>query len=136
MSGLKNASQSRLKYPPIVLSLPQARILLQQFHETAAYRGWQNLAIAIMRTHVHLLVSVPGDPAPDKSLQDFKAYGSRALHAEWTKPASGTWWTESGSKRKKSSYAAVVNAVRYVANQDNPLEVWIHPEWQIVLEVP
>jgi REP element-mobilizing transposase RayT len=134
MPGLKNAAQSRLKCPPILLSLPQATRLLQQFHETAEYRDWQNLAVAIMRTHIHLLVNVAGDPEPDKILQDFKAYGSRALNAQWTKPASGMWWTESGSKRKKASYQAILNAVRYVANQDNPLVLWIHPEWQSVLE--
>lgn len=136
MSGLKNASEFRLKCPPIFLSHPHARMLLQQFHETAEYREWQNVAVAIMRTHVHLLVSVPGDPAPDKILQDFKAYGSRALNTKWEKPMSGTWWTESGSKRKKWNYVAVVNAVSYVANQDNPLVVWIHPEWQSVLQAP
>jgi hypothetical protein len=56
------------------------------------------------------------------------------LNAHWGKPASGTWWTESGSKRKKADYTAVANAVRYVVNQENPLVVWIHPDWQHVLQ--
>lgn len=134
MPGLKAAAQSRLKCPPIHLQMPQAASLLEQFHETAAYRGWQCIAVAIMRNHIHLLAEVKNDPPPDVILKDFKSYGSRKLNSWRGKPASGTWWTESGSKRKKANYVAVVNAVRYVANQENPLLIWIHPEWRSVLE--
>jgi REP element-mobilizing transposase RayT len=135
MPGLKTASQSRLKCAPIFLQVDHAKVLMRQFHETATYRGWHNVAIAIMGNHIHLLVSVANDPGPDVLLKDFKSYGSRILNLSWGKPLSGTWWTESGSKRKKATYQAIVNAVRYVANQDNPLVVWIHPEWQCVLKV-
>ena len=134
MPGLKNASQSRLKCPPILLNSTQAGALLPQFQETADIRDWRILAVAIMRTHFHLLAGVINDVAPDRILKDFKSYGSRALSTRWGKPASGTWWTESGSKRKKASYQSLVNAVRYVANQEHPLVVWIHPEWQHVLQ--
>ncbi len=136
MPGLKHASQSRLKCPPILLNSSQADALLSQFHETANHRHWQILAVAIMRTHIHLISAVAGDPDPDSILKDYKAYASRKLNSRWEKPASGTWWTESGSKRKKWNYAAVVRAVRYVANQENPLLIWIHPEWRCVLDDP
>lgn len=132
--GLRQASYSRLKCPAISLSSSQAEVLWQQFQETANIRNWQILSVAIMRTHVHLLVYVENDPAPENVLRDFKAYGSRSLNSKWQKPASGTWWTESGSKRKKATQRAVVAAVRYVANQANPLLVWIHSEWRHVLE--
>jgi REP element-mobilizing transposase RayT len=116
--------------------MPQAKDLLEQFHETAQYRNWECTAVAIMRTHIHLVAEVKNDPPPDVILKDFKSYGSRKLNARWGKPVSGTWWTESGSKRKKANYSAVVSAVRYVAKQENPLIVWIHPEWRSVLESP
>ena len=134
MPGLERAAHSRLKCLPILLNTTQAATVLDQFHETASYRGWQCLAVAIMRNHVHLIVSAPGDPQPDVLLKDFKSYASRALNKIWEKPASGTWWTESGSKRKKATYQSLVNAVRYVANQEHPLLVWIHPEWQAIIE--
>jgi REP element-mobilizing transposase RayT len=133
MAGLKRASQSRLKCPPILLSLLQAEALLDQFHETAKYRSWECLAVAIMRTHVHLLVEVVDDPDPEVILKDFKSYASRKLNTRWDRPVSDTWWTESGSKRKKWNCTAVVNAVRYVANQENPLVICVHSEWQHVL---
>jgi len=118
-----------MKGKPIFLRHRQAETLLSQFQETANYRGWQLLAAAIMRAHIHLLVGVPGDPEPETLLRDFKAYGSRALNRQWSKPKSGTWWTESGSRRKKQG-PAILAAVRYVAQQKNPLLVWIHPNWQ------
>lgn len=136
MPGLRAASQSRLQGEPIFLRDDQALTISRQFHETAAYRGWQIVSFAIMRNHIHLIVSSPGDPQPDILLKDFKSYASRALNKTWGKPASGTWWTESGSKRRKATYQSLVNAVRYVAKQQNPLLVWIHPEWQAIIEAP
>jgi REP element-mobilizing transposase RayT len=81
MPGLKRAAHSRLKSPPIFLSEAQAAAVLDQFHETASYRGWQCLAVAIMRTHIHLISAVAGDPNPDSVLNDYKAYASRKLNA-------------------------------------------------------
>jgi REP element-mobilizing transposase RayT len=40
----------------------QAEALIEQFQETASYRGWSLLAAAIMFNHVHWVVTVPGDP--------------------------------------------------------------------------
>jgi hypothetical protein len=111
MAGLRRASQSRLKCPPIYLSIEQARIVWGQFQETAVYRGWQLESVAIMANHVHIVVSLSSDVEPDVLLRDFKSYASRALNAHWDKPASGTWWAESGSKRKKSDTRAVENAI-------------------------
>jgi REP element-mobilizing transposase RayT len=136
MPGLKRASQSRLKCPPIYLDLERARVVFEQFHETAVYRGWHLEAVAIMANHVHLVVSVEVDVAPDVLLGDFKSYASRALNARWNRPPSGTWWAESGSKRKKSNRSAVENAIRYMARQERPLLVWIDRKWDALFEAP
>jgi REP element-mobilizing transposase RayT len=97
--------------------------------ETTAHRGWRLCAAAVMATHVHLVIGVPGDPEPESLLRDYKRYGSRRLNANWPKPSGGTWWTESGSKRKLPDEDAVIAAVRYVRNQQFPLVVWIAPEF-------
>jgi hypothetical protein len=73
--------------------------------------------------------SVPGDPDPELMLRDYKAYASRALNRRWRKPDSGTWWTESGSKRKLKDEAAILAAARYIRDQEFPLVVWIHPKF-------
>src|SRR5439155_277838 len=97
--------------------------------ETAAYRRWTLLAVAVMANHVHLVAGVADDPEPTKILGDFKSYGSRALTRRWGKPASGTWWTYDGSKRKLADVRALLETIDYVIHrQHNPLVVWQSPE--------
>ncbi|MEQ8211738.1 MAG: transposase [Lacipirellulaceae bacterium] len=124
---LHRAIQSSLKEKPVWLKREQATRLLQQFQETATYRGWQLAAVAVMANHVHLIVGVAEAIDPEKLLGDFKAYGSRILNRSWGKR---DWWTRSGSKRRKSDARAVATAVRYVARQERPLALWIAPEWR------
>jgi hypothetical protein len=78
-----------------------------------------------MANHFHLVVGVPGDPDPSDVLGDFKSYASRALNRRWAKPAGGTWWTESGSKRKLPNETAVLGAIQYVKAQEYPLVIWV-----------
>ncbi len=124
MRGLAASSRAALKCQPILFIPEQAQAVLAQFQETAAYREWQLLAVAIMANHFHIVVGVPGDPDPADLLGDFKSYGSRALNRRWSKPVSGTWWTESGSRRKLANEAAVLAAIQYVKNQPNYLVLW------------
>ncbi len=121
MSGLR-ASAAKLVAPAVYLTAEQAVVVVAQFRETAAHRGWLLLAAAVMRNHAHVLVGVPGDPEPDTLLRDFKSYASRALNARWPRPASGTWWTQSGSKRKRTD---VPVAACYVRDQQYALAVWV-----------
>jgi REP element-mobilizing transposase RayT len=130
---LRKESRRLLKGPPVFLQLPHAEVLLAQFQETSAHRFWTPIAVAVMRAHIHVFVGVPGDPDPEDLLRDFKAYGSRALNRQFSRPKSGTWWTESGSKRVKRTEDSMVKAVRYVAGQENPLLVWVHPDWRWAL---
>lgn len=118
-------TESKLKAPPVTLSLEHGRALLEQFQETAEHRGWLLLAVAIMANHFHIVVGVEGDPAPGRILGDFKSYGSRKLNRGWGQPESDTWWTESGSKRKLATEANVLAAVRYVEEQEFPLLIWV-----------
>jgi REP element-mobilizing transposase RayT len=125
LPGLHHSAEKSLRGAPIQIDLDQAQVLLKQFQETAAHRGWQLLAVAILNNHVHWVVGVNGDPDPTKILADFKAYGSRALSARWGKPASETWWTYGGSKRKLPDEQAVRAAISYVRSQFEPLIVWL-----------
>ena len=117
LPGLERASGEKMNGPPILINREHAQILLAQFQETASYRGWQILAVAIMVNHIHLVVAVPGDPNPTKVLGDFKAYGSRALSKRFGKPASDTWWTYGGSTRKLEDQSAVADGVYYVLHK-------------------
>jgi REP element-mobilizing transposase RayT len=127
MPGLHASAHAALKDRPVYLSREQAEALLAQFQETAEHRGWLLLAVAIMANHFHILIGVRGDPEPDAILGNFKSYGSRALNRRWGKPASGTWWTEGGSKRKKVGEPAVRDGIQYIREQEYPLVIWVNP---------
>ena len=131
--GYRRVARASLKCPPIFFSGVQSQAVLQQFRETSRFRDWVLCAAAVMASHFHLVVGVPGDPDPDSMLRDVKAYASRALNEKWKKPASRTWWTESGSKRKLPDHPAVVAGVRYIANQEKPLALWIEPAFEELL---
>jgi REP element-mobilizing transposase RayT len=125
MPGLEQAAQRLMKGPPIHLDVARAEATLAQFLETATHRGWEIEAVAIMYNHFHIVVGVPGDPMPGKILGDFKSWATRKLTKMFGAPASQTWWTERGSKRKLKDEAARRDAVHYVLyKQPNPLITW------------
>ena len=133
MPPLAEFARAALKGPPIYLTADHAPVILAQFQETAEHRKRLLLAVAIMTYHIHLVVGVPGDPDPASLLADFKSYASRALNKRWPKPASGTWWTESGSKRKLPNETAVLAAVNYIKKQEFPLLIWTNDSVLTVL---
>ncbi len=124
---LERASRARMKAPPIWLSRRDAMITLRQFQITAGIRGWELIAVAIMRNHVHLVVGVQGDPDPATLLRDFKSYSSRALNAATARPPNGRWWTQSGSRRVLRGEEHLIAGIRYVLSQHEPLKTWHAP---------
>ncbi|MFO0978719.1 MAG: transposase [Planctomycetaceae bacterium] len=121
LPGDPRGSVTRLEMPP------QADLLLTQFKETCDYRKWFLAGTAIMANHLHVVLGVPGDPDPEDLLRDLKAYGSRALNRTYGKQKAGTWWTESGSKRKLPDSTAIEFAIKYLRDQQFPLLIWINP---------
>jgi REP element-mobilizing transposase RayT len=126
---LRSAATERMAGPSIWLRDVHATVALRQLHAHVAFRDHDLEAAAIMANHVHIVVGVSGDPSPSRLLGDFKSYLSRALNAECGRPTGGTWWTESGSKRKLPDDEAVRMAVDYVRRQAHPLVVWLAPHW-------
>jgi len=121
---LQEHVRSQMKGDPVRLDVDHAVQLLEQFQETATHRKWRLFAVGIMANHIHIVIGVPGDPAPETLLQSLKGYGSRRLNRLYGKRESGTWWTESGSKRKLPDDRAVLTAIQYVVDQEFPLLIW------------
>jgi REP element-mobilizing transposase RayT len=125
IGGSEEAAHARLRAPPIHLEVSHAEEFLRQIRETAKFRGWELRAVAVMFNHFHIVVGAPGDPKPSKLLGDFKSWGTRALSKRFGVPASETWWTERGSKRKLPDERALATAIHYVLfDQPNPLVTW------------
>ena len=119
---LEHSARELMTGPAIFLAAAHAIVLREQFLATATFRKWEPFAISIMFNHFHMVVRAPVAVKPDKLLGDFKAYGSRKLSENFGKPASETWWTYGGSKRKVRDEAS---AIYYVLHkQPNPLVVW------------
>jgi len=133
LPGLRRSALEKMKGPPIYLDLNKALVVLAQFQETATFRQWPLMAVAIMANHFHLVVTMEDDPAPKKILADFKAYASRALNRSHGQPPSETWWTSNGSKRKLPNEQALANAIHYVLyKQANPLVIWSPDQGRLV----
>jgi REP element-mobilizing transposase RayT len=133
LPGLYRSAAHLMKGPAIYLDVQKAEALLEQFLETATYRGWTARAIAIMKSHFHIVVQVSDDPDPKKMLATFKAYGSRKLNRLYGEPPSETWWTTNGSKRKLKDDLALANGIYYVLyKQPDPLVVWSSEDGRMI----
>jgi Transposase and inactivated derivatives len=133
---LRRSMHASLKQAPIRLNHRQAEVVLAQFHQTAQLRQWQLIAAAAMANHCHVVVGVIGDPDPSQILRDFKSYASRSLNQNWPRPTAGTWWTESGSKRKLKDELAILTAAAYVRDQEFPLALWLLAEFMTEIGPP
>jgi REP element-mobilizing transposase RayT len=124
--SLERYSAARMTEDGVFLNLAQAEAVAKQLRETAAQRRWRLLALAVMANHIHVLVGVPGDPDPEKLLGDFKAWCTRRLNQVWGR--RDHWWTQSGSRRRKKTAAALWAALGYVRDQPHALVVWLDPD--------
>lgn len=126
MPALERYAREQMKGEPVYLTLEQARLVADDFLSSATYRGWTLLALAVMANHAHIVVAAPEEVPTDRLLQVFKSYASRRLNGAFAKPANGTWWATSGSRRRLPHRNAVEAAVTYVRDQPNPLAIWVN----------
>jgi REP element-mobilizing transposase RayT len=127
LTGLHTSALRLLKRPPVLLDIEQARLVIEQFRETAAFRGWRLVAVSVMRNHFHAIVGKPETVRLGRVLGDLKAYASRALSLE--AGSRQEWWTHEGSKRILPDDRAVRSAVNYVLyKQPHPLARWSEVE--------
>jgi REP element-mobilizing transposase RayT len=121
---LRDYARSVMRASPVLLDTAHAADLFSQLQETAAVRGWELLAVAVLTNHLHLVVRVAGDPEGSTILRDFKSYTSRRLNRVYGPRPGGSWWSESGSRRILKDELAIRGAIHYVRTQDHALFVW------------
>jgi REP element-mobilizing transposase RayT len=122
--GLHQASHELMKGDPVLLTIEQARMVIEQFESTANYRNWTLHAASVMANHFHLVVTAEDDVLTDQLLKDFKSYASRILNKKFNTPKSGTWWTQSGSRRRLPDDRAITASVKYVNHQHGCLALF------------
>jgi REP element-mobilizing transposase RayT len=101
-------------------------LVLKAIQEVCAHRRWPLLAVHVRVSHLHVVVAAPD--APERVMNDFKAYSSRALNSSGLNSRDQKRWTRHGSTRKLWKEADVVAAMHYVVHeQGEPMAVFYDP---------
>jgi REP element-mobilizing transposase RayT len=121
---LKNYAERVMKSEPVMLTVSQADLLIEQFQETSACRKWQLDIIGVMANHIHIVFGVMDDPDPSEMLKTWKSYASRKLNHHQESKHPTRWFADGGSKRPVKTDTNRVNAIQYVRDQEFPLRIW------------
>jgi REP element-mobilizing transposase RayT len=120
------SEHQRMDHPPYHLDRTRRRLVRQAILDVCAYRQWDLLALHVRATHVHVIVRA--ETAPERILNDFKAYASRALNAAVIDAADCKRWTRHGSTRYLWTQASIEAKVHYVLHeQGEPMDVYPEP---------
>ncbi len=120
--------QRQMKQATHTLDRTRRAIVLRSLRQHCAHRGWRLLAAHVRSTHIHLVVAA--EQAPERILNEAKAYASRALKRAGLDAAGKRRWTRHGSTRYLWKPEQIGAAVHYVVReQGEPMAVWEHPEW-------
>ncbi|MGV3720558.1 MAG: transposase [Actinomycetota bacterium] len=103
----------RLKHDPVTLSPQQRAVVEDALRQVCSHRGWELHQIAVQTNHLHIVVSAP--ETPERVMNAFKAWSTRALRASSLIAADAKVWARHGSTRYLWSDDAVADARKYVA---------------------
>jgi REP element-mobilizing transposase RayT len=92
--------------PSYEMDAQRRRIVLEAICNVCAFRGWNLHAVYVRARHVHVVVT--GAQTPERMMNDFKAYASRALNKAGLDNPERKRWTRHGSTRyiNNESYLA------------------------------
>ena len=97
---------------PYRLDAIRRQVLLAALLQVSSHRAWTLLAAHVRTNHVHVVVEA--DQTPERVMNTFKAYASRALNRLGLDHAGRQRWARHGSTRRLWTRAAVSAAVHYV----------------------
>jgi hypothetical protein len=119
----RRAHEERMDQPAYHLDQDRRNLVLQSIGEVCRLRGWLLLAAHVRTTHVHVVVTA--SCPPEKVMNDFKAYASRALNAAAIDEPNRKRWSRHGSTRYLNDEESVANAVDYtLRRQGEPMTVY------------
>jgi REP element-mobilizing transposase RayT len=119
---LQRARRSVMVDPEYRLSTNDREIVLAAIRQHAEFRGWCLIAVHVRTNHVHIVVR--GDEKPDKMMNEFKAYASRALNEKTPGAPKRKHWTRHGSTRWLNTEESLRRAIEYtVDEQGEPMAV-------------
>jgi REP element-mobilizing transposase RayT len=101
-----------LRDRPYQLAGDMRRVVLRAIHSVCEHRGWLLFAAHVRKRHVHAVVSAAEQP--ERIMNDFKAYASRALAQCGYDEPGRRRWSRHGSTRYLWKPKDRIAAVEYV----------------------
>jgi REP element-mobilizing transposase RayT len=124
--ALQSRDEVQLDQPPYQLDAPRRAAVLEAIREVCRYRSWRLLAAHVRSTHVHAIVE--STLRPERVMQDFKSYASRALNRLALDSPGRHRWTRHGSTLWLWTPAEITSAIHYVSElQGLPMAVFRDP---------
>jgi REP element-mobilizing transposase RayT len=122
-SNRASVESEAMKQMPYLLDEPARIEVLQAIQEVCVHRGWNLLAAHVRTNHVHVVVE--SEAKPEKVMNDFKSYASRALNLVDTDKTRRRW-AHHGSARWLWKDQEVREAIRYVIDeQGEPMALFV-----------
>ena len=118
------AERQRMDQAPCLLDRNSRTAVLDALQDVCLHRGWSLLAAHVRTNHVHAVVEA--EVPPEKVMNDFKSYASRALNRLERDGSSRKRWARHGSTRWLWKDQDVQEAIRYVVEeQGEPMAVFV-----------
>ena len=105
---------AQLKSEPFVIGASEREIVEIAITEVCGVRGYGLFALNVRTNHVHLVVGNAG--APERMMDSFKAYATRALRSAKLIELDRKPWSRHGSTRYLWAEYQIATAVDYVLN--------------------
>jgi len=109
------AVKGQMDQPPYQLDATRREVVLKAIQGVCAHRGWMLLAAHVRMTHVHVVVEAA--TPPEKVMNDFKSYASRALNEAGLDGPDRKRWARHGSTRYLRNAEEIRAAVQYVVSE-------------------
>jgi REP element-mobilizing transposase RayT len=110
-----------------MLGVARREAVLEALREVCEHRGWGLLAAHVRTNHVHVVVEA--EVSPERIMNDFKSYASRALNRLDHHGSDPRRWARHGSTRWLWKDRDVKEAICYVVEeQGEPMAVFVATE--------
>jgi len=116
-----------MRQAPYVLDAVRREVVLAAFPEVCSHREWTLLASHVRTSHVHAVVEAC--QTPERVMNAFKCYASRALEQLGVDSPGRRRWARHGSTRYLWTREAVSAAVRYVICEQGERMAVYEAQW-------
>jgi len=104
----------QMRHNPLILGVRERKVVETAIMEVCRVRGYGLFALNVRTNHVHLVVT--NSAKPERMMDSFKAYATKALRAAGLVDSARKPWSRHGSTRYLWTDDHIATAVDYVLN--------------------